>query len=358
MHSVDAHASLRERDGKLKNNWYIVCLSRELKGGAKPLGRMLYDTPLVIYRKKDGTPICLHDRCLHRHAQLSEGDVFDDLLGCPYHGWVYNEHGEVVEVPSSGCQNKCSQVEGLRIRTFPCHEQDDCIWVWMGEEEPDVEVPPYRFPYYKAPGWHSYYMITDFDNEVTSLVENFMDVPHTVFVHAGWFRKTTEKVVPIDVDVTDREVLVTYKQENDTIGFTGRILNPRGAPMFHTDRFIMPNITRVDYRFGEDGFIISSQCSPISTLKTRVYTEITYRLGPLSLPLKPFFRYYTRKVINQDVDIMANQGRNLAIDPVTNFHNTDADILHEAIEDLRKFGAKGATPPLTFIRSESREIWI
>ncbi len=31
-------------------------------------------------------------------------------------------------------------------------------------------------------------MITDFPNEVTNLAENFMDVPHTVYVHRGWFR--------------------------------------------------------------------------------------------------------------------------------------------------------------------------
>lgn len=347
---------LRSRDGDLIQNWYIACLKSELSS-KKPLGRMIYETPLVLYLKSDGTPVCMHDRCLHRHAQLSEGDIFDDQIGCPYHGWVYDESGSVVSVPSAG-DSQCETTRCLRLKTFPCVIQDDCVWVWMGDGPPRTEKPPYIFPYYKAPGWQSYFMVTDFDNEVTSLVENFMDVPHTVFVHSGWFRNKSQKKVPIRVDTMDSEVLVTYLQKDDQIGFTSRILNPKKEPMFHTDRFIMPNITRVDYRFGEYGFVISSQCTPVSTLKTRVYTEITYTLGLPSLLLKPFLKFYTRKVIQQDVEIMANQGRSFRINPAIEFNNTDADVLHVAIEHLRDLATRSEHPDFSFLGTEMKDIWI
>jgi hypothetical protein len=108
----------------------------------------------------------------------------------------------------------------------------------------------------------------------------------------------------------------------------------------------MPNITRVDYSFGEkNAFVISSQMSPESTLRTRVYTWISYRLqsfGPAAGLLKPFFRFYTRRVIQQDVDIMANQGANFARDMTCRFQHTDADVVHVAIEQLRAAGASAA----------------
>src|SRR4051794_36943831 len=183
--------TLRERDGKLIENWYVACLIRELTP-KKPLGRMIYDKPLVLFRNEKGEAACLPDRCLHRHAQLSEGVMLEGKLGCPYHGWVYDSSGRVVEVPSEGPEGakderKCSQSgRNLRLKTYPVVEQDGCVWVWLGEGEPRTKRPPFRFPHQGEKGWASYFMITDFDNEVTNLAENFMDVPHTVFVHAGW----------------------------------------------------------------------------------------------------------------------------------------------------------------------------
>ena len=96
-------------------------------------------------------------------------------------------------------------------------------------------------PYWNTPGWGAYYMVTDFENSVTNLVENFMDVPHTVFVHKGWFRDRSKTAIPTTVERTSSSVLVTYDQPNDAIGVTERILNPKRLPMVHTDKFYMPN---------------------------------------------------------------------------------------------------------------------
>jgi phenylpropionate dioxygenase-like ring-hydroxylating dioxygenase large terminal subunit len=358
------HEPLRSRDGKLVENWYVACLSRELEPG-KPLARTIYDLPLVLFRDPDGKAACLPDRCLHRHAQLSEGVILDGRIGCPYHGWVYDSRGCVVEVPSEGAGErigrKCT-VSGRELRLAPLHsvEQDGCVWVWMGEGSPRTAAPPFRFPHQSQKGWVSYFMLTDFENEVTHLAENFMDVPHTVFVHAGWFRDPARRQVPIRCESSEGSVLVTYEQPQDQIGGIVKwMLNPRGEPMRHTDRFILPNITRVDYDFGSSNhFIIISQCTPVSSLKSRVYTAIVYKVGLLTKPLEPFFRFYTRRVIEQDVAIMRIQARNFRHDPRTDFHATDADVVHAAIERLRQLAARGDPSAHTHRSSEERRIWI
>jgi phenylpropionate dioxygenase-like ring-hydroxylating dioxygenase large terminal subunit len=264
----------------------------------------------------------------------------------------------VVEVPSEG--PGCKPSGDLCLKTFPTVEQDGCVWVWMGEGEPKSPLPPFRFPHRGEPGWVGYFMITDFDNEVTNLAENFMDVPHTVFVHAGWFRNPTLKKVPISVETADGSVLVTYQQPGDQIGVLARwLLNPRGEAMSHTDRFILPNITKVDYDFGaKSSFIIISQCTPVSTLRCRVFTAIIYRVGILTRLLEPFFRFYTRQVIEQDVDIMKIQGTNLRHDPETDFHATDADVVHQAIEALRELASRGDPAARSRTSREERTIWI
>lgn len=347
-------SSLRQRDGKLIENWYIACLSRELK--KKPLYRLVYDESLVLFRDNNGNPTALPDRCLHRGVKLSEGRCRDGNIQCPYHGWTYDASGRVVHIPSEGPQAvKRELILPARI----CREQDGAIWVWMGSGAPTTPEPPWRFPNADDPNWSKYFMITDFDNEVTHLAENFMDVPHTIFVHDKWFRSAALREVPIRLEVGKGRVLVTYQQPNDSIGWTNWLLNPHRQPMVHTDEFIFPNVTRVDYRFGDShGFIINSQCTPVSTLKSRVYTYIAYRTGRLTRLLNPLFRFYTRVVIEQDVVIMRNQGENFPRHEEEAFRSTDADEIHLAIERIRELGAKGDSSLYSLIKNKEKSFWI
>lgn len=353
-------SGLRARDGALVNHWYIACLSSELK--QQPIQRVIYERPYVLFRNQDGKPGCLPDRCLHRAAQLSKGTCENGRLVCPYHGWNYDVLGNVVAIPSEG---PCEVPSGARVRpnlfleSRPIYEQDGCIWIWLGEGTPQPLTPPWRFPHAANSQWATYMMITDFPNEVTHLIENFMDVPHTVFVHRGWFRRRSMKRVPIDIEIKQASVLVTYHQPKDSIGFLGRILNPKNQPMVHTDRFVFPNLTRVDYSFGPGyEFIINSQCTPVESGHTRVYTYIAFRLGRMTSIAKPFMRWYTGQVIEQDVDIMRNQGESFARDPSENFSFTEADEMHIAIHRLRRMGVDGDASLWNYIRKSEREFWI
>jgi phenylpropionate dioxygenase-like ring-hydroxylating dioxygenase large terminal subunit len=358
--------TLQERDKALINNWYIACLSHELTD--KPIKRVLYDTPLALFRDPQGRPAAVLDRCVHRGAQLSLGTCDKGQLRCPYHGWRYDRSGAVTEIPSEATADKdpeattgnksCSSKHS--VKTYRAFEQDGAVWVYMGDaNHTETLTPPWRFPNYGKAGWTHYFMITDFDNEVTNLVENFMDVPHTVFVHAGWFRDQQRTHVPITVDVGNAEVKVTYHQPQDSIGFSRWLINPKNHQMVHTDHFIFPNITRVDYSFGESSaFIINSQCSPVSTMKSRVYTYIAFKVLNYGFLLKPFMRFYTRKVIQQDVDIMKNQGDNLKLFPDMPFRSSEADELHLAIEKIRRYGADGRPETFTFQKKSEKQFWI
>lgn len=354
--------TLRERDKALVNNWYIACLSSELRD--KPLKRVIYDTPLALFRDENGAPAAVLDRCAHRGAQLSLGTCERGQLRCPYHGWRYNSAGTVTEIPSEGSATDGACPPKHFVKRYTACEQDGVIWIWMGDEavsaDPGVTSnPSWRFPNVGKKGWSHYFMITDFENEVTHLVENFMDVPHTVFVHSGWFRDPQRAHVPITVDAGKGEVKVTYHQPNDSIGYSRWLMNPKNHKMVHTDHFFFPNITRVDYSFGESSaFIINSQCTPVSSFNTRVYTYIAFKVLNYGFLLKPFMRFYTRQVIEQDVKIMKNQGDNLQVFPDVPFRSSEADELHLAIEKIRRYAADGKPEAFTFQKKSEKQFWI
>ena len=340
--------------GALREHWYAAALSDELTG-KRPLGRIILELPLVLWRPAGGDAVAMEDRCAHRNTPLSEGKVFAGHIGCPYHGWAYDREGRCVSVPSDGPD---ASPPFCKVPRYSVRERHGLIWVWMGKGEPSGD--PFPMPYLDAPGWGKYYMATEFANEVTHLVENFMDVPHTRFVHFGWFRKPSGKRVRVEVERTSDSVLVTYHLPGDQIGFAGRILNPDGSPAEHTDRFYMPNTTRVDYTFGpKRGFTITSTCTPRGPFDTMVYTLISYKLGWLNALAPAWLPFYTRKVIRQDVDIMRLHGENLRrFGGETRFHSTPADLLHEFIESLRDHRASRdpSSPPAP--RTEEVFFWI
>lgn len=361
--NVDLEAEAdHARCGALRDFWYVACLSSELPA-RRPIARTILGVPMVLFRGPDGAPAALRDRCLHRNAALSHGEVFDGKLGCPYHGWTYDTRGEVVEIPSLAPGAACEQG---RLASFAALEQDGLVFVLPAGGDPArARRPAFRTPHHGERGWTSYYMVTRFANGVTNLVENFMDVPHTVFVHRGWFRNPARKRVPATVVRRDGEVLVTYLQDRDAVSGLGRLFNPRGTDaMTHTDRFVSPNVTRVDYAFGErgagggSGFTITSQCTPVGATETLVYTSIAYRL-PLGRIFKPLVRWYTRQVIEQDVKIMAIQKEGLLNGPGGGvFASTEADVPHGDIEAYRAWLRDGATEPGPGDLSRTIEFWI
>lgn len=353
---------MRFRCGTLHENWYVAALSKEV-GTKKPLARTIMDEPLVLFRNKAGKATALIDRCLHRNAKLSEGDLFDGCIGCPYHGWTYDTDGKCVFVPSEGPTSDGKQAEAAAdapvrfLERFPVREEDGYVWVYMGTPEKAADKKPFKYPEVKQ-GWKSYTMITYFDGDVTDLVENYMDVPHTAYVHAGWFRSTGEpQRCEADVELTDHSVLVTYHNNEDGIGFWKRIF---GTVTLHTDKFYMPNCTRVDYEFAKRGyyFIITSQITPISDDKAVVYTAITYKFGVLNLIARLFLPWYTRKVIMQDVDIMEIQTANLERFGKRRFHSTEADLIHRSIEALREHAERGEVEPLPEPKKSRIAFWM
>ena len=340
--------------GDLVHNWYAAGLGSEIRQNV-PVRVTIFQVPIVLWRNSDNTIVALVDRCNHRNAPLSEGKIIDNCLVCPYHGWTYDESGQCVNIPSEGPHTE--RIPNKKVEKFPVIEEHGLVWIWMGRDS-TPDCAPFPMPTMKEKGWNHYYMTTDFESNVTDLVENFMDVPHTVYVHKGWFRDRKQICIKATVERTEDSVLVSYDQSGDAIGFSDKLLNPKGLPMKHTDNFYMPNNTKVDYIYGEEerGFIITSTCTPIKDFSSRVYTLISYKFGWLTPLAKLGLKWYTKIVINQDVEIMNLQGKNLQAYGSKNFKSTQSDTMHIFIETLRQSAKKNASPPPG--RSKDIEFWV
>jgi vanillate O-demethylase monooxygenase subunit len=160
----------------LRNGWYVAASADEI--GRTPLSRLLLGEPVVLYRREDGLPVALEDRCRHRRAPLSKGKIIGDRLQCGYHGFTFDPSGACVAIP--GQDNVPARIG---VRSYPLVERHGFIWIWMGEA---AKADPSGIPDFKenvASGWWPTRVLLPIKAHYQLVVENLLDLSHVAFVH-------------------------------------------------------------------------------------------------------------------------------------------------------------------------------
>lgn len=323
---------------RVEDFWYVVAEGREL-GPSTVLARQVLGEWLVVFRDEAGVARVFRDRCQHRASRLSLGRVCAGKLQCPYHGWTYAGDGRVVAVPAEG--DRFEPLASRHARVFEATEADGYVYVRLTS---GADTRPFPMPHWDSPGWGHVRLQNRFQNTVTNCVENFIDVPHTVFVHPGIFRTARAQEIEADVRREGGEVTVTYHNETDNLGWFAWFLNPGADPIEHVDRFRMPNITHVVYRFGpRRAFHITSQSVPVTDTETLVYTDLTYDYGVWTRFAGPVVRFQGQAVIDQDIRAL-NQQMEVIRRYGDAFANTPADLIHVWIESIREELGRGGDP--------------
>jgi phenylpropionate dioxygenase-like ring-hydroxylating dioxygenase large terminal subunit len=343
---------------KFTDFWYVVALSNQLPP-ERVLSCVVLDEWLAIFRDQQGQPVALRDRCAHRNSRLSTGKVCQGQLQCPYHGWVYDHDGKVIAIPAEGENFQDSAFR--KTPRYDTREQDGYVYVRLAEHRstPSAEeFEPFPMPYYGEPQWETVRVINRFRNNVTNCAENFIDIPHTAFVHPGVFRTSRQQKIGMTVIRRNGSVFVEYKNEYTNLGWYSRFLNPHGDRIQHTDSFHMPNITSVAYNLGRNRRIfITSQSVPESTDATLVYTDVTYNYGIWNKFARPLIHWTAQHIIGQDIEILGIQ-QNAINKYGQQFMHTPADTIHVFVESIRKQIANGDDPRQLPEQSVTVDFWV
>ena len=342
-------------DSLLPGYWYVVAESRELTRDSL-LSRQVLDTWLACYRDARGNAVIAEDRCLHRCARLSNGRVRNGELTCGYHGWIYGEAGRVIAIPGEGGAAAAAKRK-LQAKTFSALEQDGYVYVCL---QPSAHTPAAAFvlPRPQAPGWRNLRLQNRFRNSVANCVENYIDVPHTAYVHHGVFRKPGQQEIRVSVSRCNGHVRVSYHGETVNLGSFSWFLNPKGGEIEHEDNFYAPNITSVHYRLPRGySYIITSQSVPVSEMETLVYTDISYYFGRWTALAGWITRRQAQTVINQDIEIL-NQQAEVIEKYGENFCSTAPDIIHGLTGEIIAALQQGTAPAELPDREKEVRFWV
>jgi len=272
------------RNPVLRGYWYAVAQSHDVAPG--PLAVTVLGEPLVLWRTADGVLMAARDRCPHRDAPLSLGQVVESGLQCPYHGWTFGASGACVRIPSAPAERAIPPTACLT--TTHATERYGLAWVSLDAPVADILAMFYdghaRFRRINTP-------VEVWRVSATRMADNFMDIAYVPWVHTGTFGRAQSTEVPP----------LTLEQLDDTFygyRYTIDANNPDAATV--TSGSQTPVVTR----WMTTGFAL-----PFTICSTICYaTGLEHILLLLTTPIDDVTSYFTFVVWrNDDFSVPANE---------------------------------------------------
>ena len=216
--------------GYPRNQWYVAGFSREIT--REFTTRDILGMPVLLYRKEDGSPVALFDRCPHRGMPFSKGKLLGDVVQCGYHGMEFGVDGKCSHIPSGG-----KTPAAMCVSSYPVVEKWEWVWIWMGAPAladpaliPDhEELGITREGWFSEPGIHLHvaanYLLP---------FENLVDATHITYLHHGLIDTGNVAAHPYEL-----------RAEGDRVG-TIRVFKNEPLPAMLTKTLGLPPEARVD----------------------------------------------------------------------------------------------------------------
>ncbi len=204
--------SSEEVSRALRCCWQPVARVQDLEEG--PQRAVLLGEALAVFMTESGTPAVVADRCAHRGASLSLGEVRGGGIQCPYHGWEWDGgDGACTRIPSLADQSQIPP--RARIPAFPARQEWGLVWTAL--EEPLGEPP--TVPWFEpAPGRWKHGTPFELPVSLGVMIENFRDVAHFAFVHRDTLGPVSEVVEPLLVERDGIEVRMSREMRTGAGG--------------------------------------------------------------------------------------------------------------------------------------------
>ena len=190
----------------VRNAWYVAAHAPEVTGAAL-LARTLLDDRVVLFRSDDGAPAALADRCCHRFAPLSLGDLEPGGLRCRYHGLKFNADGQCIEIPG-----QADIPAAMCVRSYPVVERHGLVWIWMGEPALADPARIVDCHWNTEPDWPVARGYLHYAANYQLIADNLLDFAHLTFVHRTTlanknFPNAQPEVTPFEGGVRLRRVI-------------------------------------------------------------------------------------------------------------------------------------------------------
>ena len=320
----------------LKNAWYVAAWSKDV--GRELLGRVLLNGYVVLYRKKDGTPVALENRCPHRNLPLSEGQLVGDEIECGYHGMTFNCLGNCTHLPGS------DQAPGwAKVRTYPVVERHGWVFYWPGDPALADEATIPTYPQHNEnEDWIRAQGQTCVKAGYRLVLDNLLDLSHLTYVHGSTTgNRAVAEAATLSVDQDGDNVRVTRWMEDiePALAFREYAGYENNIDRWQMSQFMPPayiniNNGSVDAGIGADtetrnngqgkwGFVVYHAMTPETETTTHQFWTVAGHKDKVPEHMRDQFVEAMHGVLKEDLNIYEAQQR--AIDMDASAPNRDAN---------------------------------
>ncbi len=230
----------------MRRYWQPVALSSDLPPGAAPKAIRIMGEDIVLFRDDADRVGALDRKCAHRCTDLVLGRIEDGGIRCPYHGWLFDINGRVLDAPAEA--NPTAK-DRIRARTYRVHEAGGAFWIYMGPGEPPL-FPNY--PALQGSDQHRYTCKWYGDCNWMQASEGNIDPVHTSYLHQ---LELEDEHMKARWGVFSNPARPELSVEETRFGvrlFTLRNVSADGAKSIRVTNFVMPNACAVG---GFEGYL-------------------------------------------------------------------------------------------------------
>lgn len=301
INTLDFAIPEQEQEFHWQECWYPICFIQDLTKN-RPYSFSLYEEPFVLFKNQDGQLVCLSDRCPHRAAKLSDGQIIDGKIECLYHGWQFGSDGECLHIPQLPKDAKIPT--NACVRSFPVVEHQSMIWMWTSATVTADEKRIPAIAELDKPGTVSMDYMRDLPYDQSFLIENVIDPAHVFIAHDGsdGNRKYAQ---PLDIEVVENSVQGIYGKWRIAGESSGFFQNWQKLD------FIAPNL--VHYQFAAKNpdwlFGLAIYSLPLGKDRCRILLRRyrNFMTRPVQFIPRWFQHLRQNRVLEEDMSVVVGQ---------------------------------------------------
>ncbi len=172
----------------MRRYWQPIAGVAELKNNPTKAVRLLGED-LVLFRDMRGQLGLIDASCAHRRVNLLFGIPEENGLRCPYHGWLYDQTGQCLEMPAETPDSTFAS--RVKLKSYPVQTLGGLVFTYLGPEP--APLVPHYYPFVeegrlRSIGW------TVVTCNWLQIMENSLDPIHGEYLHGYFSRYVLERL--------------------------------------------------------------------------------------------------------------------------------------------------------------------
>ena len=252
-------------------NWYVIGENTEFEQN-KLYKKTVWNKHYVVW-KTNNQYFALNNECSHRGASLSNGELINNHVSCPYHGYEFNSSGVLCVVPGLNFKNSaCHNIQSYQIK-----EKNGWVYLNTGALITEPSVPIYGEPEGDNSNCTANFLNIPFNAYARILSENSLDVMHIAYVHTFGNKQVPS---PIKEVPPKKQTDYPYHYKTEYVYTAGedsvakKIFNSSYLEV--DNEFILPHTQIVRVNFNNYISTIVTFATPINITHSQFYMK-TYR---------------------------------------------------------------------------------